>query len=100
MLALLPNPWLWMALIIQACSCVCIFPLCFAVMSMVTTTQNCAIAVSVVVPVAHFLGAGMFPLGAGFLAEAGHFNYGFMGLGVITLLSIPLVFSLMHMDGK
>lgn len=91
MLALFPNSWMWAALITQASSSVCIFPLCFAVLSMVTTPQNRAVAVSVVVPTAHFSGAGLVPLGVGFLAEAGLFNLGFIGIGIITLLCIPFI---------
>jgi NNP family nitrate/nitrite transporter-like MFS transporter len=94
LVVLLPNSWLLPALIIQASSCVCIFPLCFAVLSMVTTPQTRSIAVSVVVPVAHFLGSGVVPLGVCFLAEAGYFNFGFLGIGVFTLFSLPLVQSL------
>lgn len=98
LLVLLPNAWLWMALMIQASACVCIFPLCFAVMSMITSPQNRSIAVSVVVPLAHLLGSGAVPLGVGFLAEAGYFDFGFLGLGVFTLLSLPLVLSLKKTD--
>lgn len=87
----LPDPWLWLALILQASAAVSIFPLCFAVISMVTTPQTRAVAVSVVVPVAHLLGAGMVPLGVGVLAEAGHFDAGFMALGVLTLICLPFV---------
>ena len=94
LLVLLPNSWLWIALVIQASACVCIFPLCFAVMSMITTPQNRSVAVSVVVPVAHLLGSGGVPLGVGFLAEAGYFDIGLIGLGILTLLSLPLVQSL------
>ncbi|MCD4677636.1 MAG: MFS transporter [Desulfobacula sp.] len=91
LLVLLPNSWLWLALIIQASASVCIFPLCFTVMSIVSTHRTRSIAVSVVVPVAHFLGSGVVPLGIGCLAEAGYFNFGFICLGVFTLFSLPLV---------
>ncbi len=94
LLVFLPNAWLWIALMVQAGASVCILPLCFAMMAMVTTPGNRAIAVSVVVPLAHFLGSGMVPLGVGFLAEAGYFNLGFLGLGGLTLLSLPLVLCL------
>ncbi len=94
LLALLPDTWLWLGLILQAGSGVCIFPLCFTALSMVTTPKNRAVAVSVVVPTAHFLGSGLVPFGVGFLADAGYFNYGILGLGLITLLSLPLVLSI------
>jgi NNP family nitrate/nitrite transporter-like MFS transporter len=87
----LPDSWLWAALIVQAGAGVCVFPLCFALMSMVTGPGNRSVAVSVVVPLAHFLGSGVVPMGVGFLAEAGRFDMGFLGLGTITLLSLPLV---------
>lgn len=91
LLVTLPDSWLWAALIVQAGAGVCVFPLCFALMSMVTGPGNRSVAVSVVVPLAHFLGSGMVPMGVGLLAEAGRFDMGFLGLGIITLLSLPLV---------
>ncbi len=87
----LPGSWIWAALILQAGASVCIFPLCFAVMSMVTTPQSRPVAVSIVVPLAHFLGSGLVPLGIGILAETGRFGLGFTGLGVLTLLCLPLI---------
>lgn len=91
LLVVLPGAWLWLALMMQAGASVCIFPLCFAAMSMITTAQNRSIAVSVVVPLAHFLGSGMVPFGIGLLADAGQFDIGFLSLGLLTLLSLPLV---------
>lgn len=99
LLVWLPNSWIWLALVIQASACVCIFPLCFAVMSMITTSQTRSVAVSVVVPVAHFLGSGGVPLGVGFLAEAGNFNNGFIGLGLLTIMSIPTIYYLKTTHG-
>ena len=91
LLVVLPGTWLWWALMVQAGASVCIFPLCFAAMSMITTAQNRSVAVSVVVPLAHFLGSGMVPFGIGLLADAGQFDIGFLSLGVLTLLCLPLV---------
>lgn len=91
LVVVLPNSWLWFALTIQASASVCIFPLCFAILSMITTPQTRSIAVSVVVPVSHFLGSGVVPLGIGFLAETGHFDFGFLGISVLTLFGLPLV---------
>jgi NNP family nitrate/nitrite transporter-like MFS transporter len=85
----LPHPWLWLALILQACASVSIFPLCFTMISRVTHPETRAVAVSVVVPVAHLLGAGMVPLGIGMLAEAGRFDFGFIGLALLTAISLP-----------
>jgi NNP family nitrate/nitrite transporter-like MFS transporter len=87
----LPGTWLWLALILQAGAGVCVFPLCFAIMAMVTTPQIRPVAVSVVVPLAHFLGSGLVPLGIGILAETGRFNIGFAVLGGVTLLCLPLI---------
>jgi MFS family permease len=91
LVVLLPDSWLWFALIIQASSSVCIFPLCFALLSMISTPQTRSIAVSVVVPISHFLGSGVVPLGIGFLAEAGHFDFGFLGIGLFTLFGLPFI---------
>jgi MFS family permease len=91
LLAVMPNQWLWLALVIQASACVCIFPLCFAIMSMITTPKTRSVAVSVVVPIAHFLGSGGVPLAVGFLAEAGYFNFGFIGLGILSIVCLPLI---------
>ncbi|MDT8378650.1 MAG: MFS transporter [Desulfotignum sp.] len=87
----LPNSGIWLALILQAGAGVCVFPLCFAVMSMVTTPGIRPVAVSVVVPLAHFLGSGLVPFGIGILAETGRFNLGFAFLGGVTFLCLPLI---------
>lgn len=87
----LPESGIWLALILQAGAGVCVFPLCFAIMSMVTTPQIRPVAVSVVVPLAHFLGSGLVPFGIGILAETGRFSLGFAVLGGFTLLCLPLI---------
>jgi NNP family nitrate/nitrite transporter-like MFS transporter len=87
----LPDSGIWLALILQAGAGVCIFPLCFAVMAMVTTPQIRPVAVSVVVPLAHFLGSGLVPFGIGILAETGRFSLGFAILGGFTLICLPLI---------
>jgi NNP family nitrate/nitrite transporter-like MFS transporter len=87
----LPESGIWVALILQAGAGVCIFPLCFAVMAMATTPQIRPVAVSVVVPLAHFLGSGLVPFGIGILAETGRFSLGFALLGGFTLVCLPLV---------
>jgi NNP family nitrate/nitrite transporter-like MFS transporter len=87
----LPESGIWPALILQAGAGVCVFPLCFAIMSMVTTPQIRPVAVSVVVPLAHFLGSGLVPFGIGLLAETGRFSLGFAVLGGFTLLCLPLI---------
>jgi NNP family nitrate/nitrite transporter-like MFS transporter len=87
----LPESGIWLALILQAGAGVCIFPLCFAVMAMATTPQIRPVAVSVVVPLAHFLGSGLVPFGIGILAETGRFSLGFALLGGFTLVCLPLV---------
>jgi NNP family nitrate/nitrite transporter-like MFS transporter len=87
----LPESGIWLALILQAGAGVCVFPLCFAIMSMVTTPQIRPVAVSVVVPLAHFLGSGLVPFGIGILAETGRFSLGFALLGGFTLVCLPLV---------
>ncbi|MEX1298770.1 MAG: MFS transporter [Desulfotignum sp.] len=87
----LPESGIWPALILQAGAGVCVFPLCFAIMSMVTTPQIRPVAVSVVVPLAHFLGSGLVPFGIGILAETGRFSLGFALLGGFTLLCLPLI---------
>jgi MFS transporter, NNP family, nitrate/nitrite transporter len=87
----LPGPWIWAALILQAGASVCIFPLCFAVLSIVTAPETRPVAVSIVVPMAHFLGSGLVPFGIGILAETGRFDWGFSGLAGLTLLSLPLI---------
>lgn len=97
-LTALPNSWLWLALVVQASACVCIFPLCFAIISMVTEPKTRSIAVSVVVPVAHFLGAGGVPLAVGFLAESGQFDYGFIGLSLLSLICLPLIYAIKSSD--
>jgi NNP family nitrate/nitrite transporter-like MFS transporter len=98
-MGLLPESGIWPALILQAGAGVCIFPLCFAVMAMVTTPPIRPVAVSVVVPLAHFLGSGLVPFGIGILAETGRFSLGFAMLGGFTLICLPLIGMLKKQSG-
>jgi NNP family nitrate/nitrite transporter-like MFS transporter len=95
----LPDSGIWPALILQAGAGVCIFPLCFALMAMVTPPQIRPVAVSVVVPLAHFLGSGLVPFGIGILAETGRFSLGFALLGGFTLFCLPLIMMLKKQSG-
>lgn len=91
LLALLPGPWLALALIMQASSSVCFFPLGFAVLSRITTQETRNLAVAVAVPASHWLGAGLVPWMIGIAGDAGRFPLGVLALGGATALGLGLL---------
>ena len=60
-LALAPSSWLGPALVLQAISCVCFFPLGFVALSQITRPEVRNVAVAVTVPFGHLIGAGLVP---------------------------------------
>ena len=53
-------------------------------------TRN--VAFSLTIPMAVLFGGGLFPLVLGFLGEAGRFFVGFIWLGIIMIVCLPMLF--------
>jgi NNP family nitrate/nitrite transporter-like MFS transporter len=86
-----PADWIGGGLILQAVSSVCFFPLGFAVLSRITQKENRNVAVALVIPFAHLLGAGLIPVVIGIAGDAGSFDWGFLLLSGLTLAGLFLI---------
>jgi NNP family nitrate/nitrite transporter-like MFS transporter len=90
-IAALPGAWLGAGLILQATTSVCFFPLGFTVLSHITTEKDRGLAVALVIPASHFLGAGTVPSLIGYAGDFGAFSWGIGILGAVTLLGLMLM---------
>jgi NNP family nitrate/nitrite transporter-like MFS transporter len=87
----LPNNWLGVGLLLQAMASVCFFPLGFTLLSRITTQAHRNIAVALIVPFSHFIGAGLTPTLIGTAADTGHFSEGVAVLGILTAIGLLLL---------
>lgn len=78
-------------ILLQATSAACLFPAGFAIVSGIFPPHLRSLAISLVVLVGYFFGAGLVPSGIGYLAEALSFSVGFSLLGILTLAMLPLL---------
>jgi NNP family nitrate/nitrite transporter-like MFS transporter len=88
-LGLSSGSWLSISIILQAMIAACFFPAGFAALSRIGSSSARSVSVSLVLPVAIFLGGGAIPAGIGVIGEAGSFATGIALLGgVFTVGSI------------
>ncbi|MDD5723524.1 MAG: MFS transporter [Syntrophales bacterium] len=81
LLGVVPAPWIRGVVILQPLCSVCFFPSGFAVLSAIVPPASRNIAISLSIPVAFLVGAGLFPTGIGLMGDAGMFGTGFMVVG-------------------
>ena len=83
--------WIAAGLVFQAVSSVCFFPLGFAALSRITRKENRNVAVALIIPCAHLIGAGLIPVIIGIAGDAGSFDWGFILLGGLTLAGVSVI---------
>jgi hypothetical protein len=71
--------------------CTCFFVPGFAALSRVTSPGVNNVAISLMTPMASFLGAGVLPAGLGLMGKLGSFSTGFILLGGLILGSALVV---------
>ena len=81
LLGVISGPWIRGAVLLQPLCSVCFFPAGFAVLSGTVPPEHRNIAVSLSIPVAFLVGAGLFPTGIGIAGDAGIFKIGFLVAG-------------------
>jgi NNP family nitrate/nitrite transporter-like MFS transporter len=84
-LGLADTSWIKLVVLLQPVFTVCFFPAGFALLSAIVPPQSRGLAVSLAIPIAFMVGAGLVPTGIGFLGDAGMFELGFILLGVVIL---------------
>ena len=82
---------LFLCVFIQPLFGAAFFPSTFAFLSENVSREHQNVAVALVVGFGNICGVGIFPFLMGLLETAGHGRWGFMGLGVLMLASLPLV---------
>ncbi len=90
----LSGTLLVLAVFVQSMAAVCFFLPGWAVISIISSAATRNLAASLVMPAGIILGAGVIPVGIGFLGELGFFPLGVTLLGILVLTGVPLVFFL------
>jgi NNP family nitrate/nitrite transporter-like MFS transporter len=67
------------------------FPSMFAFLSENVSREHQNVAIALVVAFGNICGVGVFPFVMGLLETAGHARWGFMSLGILILISLPLM---------
>ena len=81
LLGVVPAPWIRGVVLLQPLCSVCFFPSGFAVLSAIVPPASRNVAISLSIPVAFLVGAGLFPTGIGVMGDAGMFGTGFLVVG-------------------
>ena len=91
LLGALPVQILPVAIVLQPLAVGAFFPAGLAALSKIGPPEKRNVAYSLMFPITVMLGGGVYPLILGVLGEAGRFYLGFIALGCLMLLSLPLV---------
>ena len=91
LLGLANTSWIKLIVLLQPLFAVCFFPVGLALLAVIAPPQSRGLAVSLALPVAFMIGAGLAPTVIGILGDAGQFELGFILLGVITLFGSLLL---------
>jgi len=83
LLGVVPASWLKAVVLLQPLCSVCFFPAGFAVLSAIVPPESRNVAVSMSIPIAFLVGAGLFPTGIGVMGDVGMFGTGFIVIGAL-----------------
>ncbi|MFP4508554.1 MAG: MFS transporter [Spirochaetaceae bacterium] len=91
LLTVAEGTYLALVVLLQPAVISAFFPAAITAMSEIGPPQTRNVVVSLVIPLASVVGAGLFPALAGFAADAGLIDRFFQGTGIALLLSILLL---------
>jgi NNP family nitrate/nitrite transporter-like MFS transporter len=94
LLGTLTGPGLIAVVFLQPLVAVCFFPAGFTAISRIGPPGLRNVAVGFTVPLGFLFGGGLIPTGIGWAGEQGSFSAGIIGVGLVTLLCLPLIRSL------
>ncbi len=77
-------------LFLQAAGSACLFPVGFTILSLAFAEERRSVAVSLIMFSGFILGGGLIPSALGYWAESFSFSSGFILLGIIFLLMLPI----------
>jgi NNP family nitrate/nitrite transporter-like MFS transporter len=95
-----PDSWIMVIVFLQAALAPCFFPPGFAALSMIGAPSVRNLAVSLTIPFAFLLGAGVIPIGIGTMGDAGSFDLGIGLAGGIILMGFIVTHYLKFHDEK
>ena len=81
LLGIVAAPWVKGVVLLQPLCSVCFFPAGFALLSAIVPPETRNMAISLSIPVAFLVGAGLFPTGIGIMGDAGMFGPAFLVIG-------------------
>jgi NNP family nitrate/nitrite transporter-like MFS transporter len=87
----LAGPWLTIVVFLQPLVAVCFFPAGFTAIGRIGPPKLRNVAVGFTVPLGFMFGGGLIPTGIGWAGEQGSFSAGIIGVGLVTLLCLPLI---------
>jgi len=85
------DTWLILIIFLQPMMAVCFFPAGFTAINKVAPAQTRNVAVSLTVPLGFLLGGGVVPAFIGLAGERFSFSLGIFLVGIITLVSLPII---------
>jgi NNP family nitrate/nitrite transporter-like MFS transporter len=100
LLGVTPTSWIKLIVILQPVFAVCFFPAGFAMLSSAVAPQSRNLAVSLVIPLAFMIGAGIVPTFIGLMGDAGLFKMAFSLVGGFILSGVFLLRSLKQQGNK
>jgi NNP family nitrate/nitrite transporter-like MFS transporter len=91
LLGIAPTSWIKLVVILQPVFAVCFFPAGFAMLSSTVAPQSRNLVVSLVIPLAFMIGAGIVPTFIGLMGDAGFFKMAFPLVGACILFGSILM---------
>jgi len=85
LLGFAPTSWIKLIVVLQPVFAVCFFPAGFAMLSSTVAPQSRNLAVSLAIPIAFMIGAGIVPTFIGLMGDAGFFTMAFILVGALIL---------------
>ncbi len=81
-------------LYLQAAAAACLFPIAFTIIALLFPASLRAAAIALIIFFGFIIGGGIIPLGIGYWADHFSFTSGFLILGAVSLIFLPLFFRL------
>jgi NNP family nitrate/nitrite transporter-like MFS transporter len=100
LLGIASTRWVAILVFLQPMLAVCFFPSGFAALSSISTPENRNVAISLAIPIAFVLGAGVVPTLIGVIADRGYFSWGISLSGVMIMTGFFLSFFLKLSDRR
>ena len=100
LLGIVSTRWVAIFVFLQPMLAVCFFPSGFAALSSISTPENRNVAISLTIPIAFVLGAGVVPTFIGVIADKGYFSWGISLSGILVMTGFFLSFFLKLSDGR